>query len=220
MELFPYATVIFDCDGVLLNSNSVKSKAFYEVALPYGKTCAKELLRFHKKNGGISRNKKFDYFVNNIVSQENDRIDVRELLRLYSKLSYEGLLDCEICEGLYTLRRNTLDIPWLVVSGGNENEVQKVLKQKGIYDYFDNGIFGSPKSKEQIFKGLIERGIIKFPAVFLGDSRYDYEVASEFGVDFIFIYGWTEFEEWEKFCGDNMVRATKNVGDLNYFFDN
>lgn len=212
--------MIFDCDGVLLDSNSAKSDAFYKVALPYGDNCARELLNFHKKNGGISRNKKFDYFVNNIVSENNRDIDVCDLLKLYGKLSYEGLVDCEVCDGLDVLRRNTIDRSWLVVSGGNEKEVQKVLKQKGLFEYFDNGIFGSPKSKEHIFKSLIEKGTIKFPAVFIGDSRYDYEVANKYGVDFIFMSDWTEFSDWQIFCDDNMICVFNKVGDLNSFFDN
>ena len=76
MESFPYKTMIFDCDGVLLDSNSAKSDAFYKVALPYGDNCARELLNFHKKNGGISRNKKFDYFVN-ITNFSSDGISAR-----------------------------------------------------------------------------------------------------------------------------------------------
>lgn len=43
-DLQRYRTLVFDCDGVLLNSNMVKTQAFYSTALPYGEKAAKELV--------------------------------------------------------------------------------------------------------------------------------------------------------------------------------
>ena len=54
LDLLKYNTLIFDCDGVILNSNNIKSKAFYDVALPYGVKAAEELYTYHIKNNGIS----------------------------------------------------------------------------------------------------------------------------------------------------------------------
>ena len=53
-----YHSLIFDCDGVILNSNQIKSDAFYNVAKQFGDIAAKKLLKFHLENGGISRYKK------------------------------------------------------------------------------------------------------------------------------------------------------------------
>ena len=50
-----YSNFLFDCDGVLLNSNSIKSQGFLYAAAEYGQEKAQELLAFHKLNGGISR---------------------------------------------------------------------------------------------------------------------------------------------------------------------
>jgi len=36
IELKQYKTLIFDCDGVILNSNKIKTQAFYDVAKIYG----------------------------------------------------------------------------------------------------------------------------------------------------------------------------------------
>ena len=66
-KLDSYKSFIFDCDGVILNSNKIKSNAFYEVASKYGKKEAKKLVNYHINNGGISRYKKFEYFSNNIL---------------------------------------------------------------------------------------------------------------------------------------------------------
>ena len=61
-KLDTYDTFVFDCDGVILNSNEYKSEAFFKSTLKYGKENAKNL-RYHIKNGGISRNIKFKYFL-------------------------------------------------------------------------------------------------------------------------------------------------------------
>ena len=54
-------SIVFDCDGVLLNSNKIKTQAFYKCALPYGEKYATMLADYHIENGGISRNYKFKY---------------------------------------------------------------------------------------------------------------------------------------------------------------
>ena len=36
IDLSKYQTLIFDCDGVILNSNKIKTQAFYEVSKIYG----------------------------------------------------------------------------------------------------------------------------------------------------------------------------------------
>ena len=63
IELSKYQTLIFDCDGVLLNSNKIKTEAFYEVTKPYGDEAAQTLKNYHILNGGVSRYQKFDFFL-------------------------------------------------------------------------------------------------------------------------------------------------------------
>ena len=63
MKLQDYKTIVFDCDGVILNSNKVKSDAFSTVAKKYGEDEAKKLVSYNKKNGGVSRYLKFQYFI-------------------------------------------------------------------------------------------------------------------------------------------------------------
>ena len=54
--------IIFDCDGVLLNSNEIKSNAFYKTALQYGEAEALKLVDYHIKNGGVARYKSLSMF--------------------------------------------------------------------------------------------------------------------------------------------------------------
>ena len=57
-----YSHLFFDCDGVILNSNKVKTNAFYKIAVKHGEDSAKKLVNYHINNGGISRYKKIKFF--------------------------------------------------------------------------------------------------------------------------------------------------------------
>ena len=50
-----YKTIIFDCDGVILNSNKIKTQAFYETAKKYGHEFAQRLVEHHLLNSGMSQ---------------------------------------------------------------------------------------------------------------------------------------------------------------------
>ena len=63
MNLTQYQTIVFDCDGVILDSNRIKTEAFRTVAEPIDTELADELVRYHIDNGGISRYRKFDFFI-------------------------------------------------------------------------------------------------------------------------------------------------------------
>ena len=56
--------IIFDYDGVIAESNKVKSNAYEKMYVKYGTKIAAKVMNHHKKNGGISRFKKFKLFYN------------------------------------------------------------------------------------------------------------------------------------------------------------
>ena len=48
----------------------------------------------------------------------------------------------------------------------------------------------------------------------LGDSKLDHLVAKENNIDFLFVYQWTDFEEYEAYCQNNSIKAIKSVGEM------
>lgn len=213
-ELAQYATIIFDCDGVLLDSNRVKTDAFREVALVYGEHAAERLVEHHKRHGGVSRNEKFRYLVETIVGRPPRKGEVEALVSRYALAVGEALVSCNAADGLELLRKRTPRARWMIVSGGAQDELKDVFKKRGLADLFDAGIHGSPASKDQIFERLIAEGALQAPAVYLGDSRYDHESARRVGLDFIFVSGWTEFRDWQAYCGMNGIPVISAPADL------
>lgn len=219
MKLSNFKTLVFDCDGVILNSNQVKTDAFYKAALPYGEALAEQLVDYHVSHGGISRYTKFEYFLKNIVpkdivAKESFESQLKTLLTKYAQLVRQGLLECEVAPGLKELRKLTRNTKWLIVSGGDQAELNEIFLKRNLSHLFDGGIYGSPDTKDEILNREIKNSSITLPALFLGDSKYDYEAASKAKLDFIFLSGWSEVVGWEDWCHDNEVEYKNYIESL------
>lgn len=205
-----YKTLVFDCDGVVLDSNKVKTEAFYQAALSYGKAAADALVSYHVRHGGVSRYKKFEYFLEHIVAGQ-EGLGLDELLHSYATSVEQGLLQCSVAPGLQLLREAMQDSRWLIVSGGDQNELRDIFLRRKISDLFDGGIFGSPDTKEVILEREIARDNILLPALFLGDSKYDHVAASSVGLDFLFVSAWSEFKEWHSYCQEHGLAVAASL---------
>jgi phosphoglycolate phosphatase-like HAD superfamily hydrolase len=209
-----YNTLIFDCDGVILNSNRIKTEAFYQAALPYGEESAQALVDYHKLNGGISRYIKFAHFLENIKPAEQKGPNLEKMLETYASHVHQGLRCCDIASGLFDLRERTNSSRWLVVSGGDQEEIRQVFAERKLDVLFDGGIFGSPDTKDDILAREKNSGTIRYPAIFFGDSSYDYSAAKKASIEFTFISDWSELAEWEQWCASNRIKHACNINSI------
>lgn len=209
-----FNTYVFDCDGVLLDSNRVKTEAFYHAALPYGEPAAQAFTEYHKANGGISRQKKFEYFFLNILNLSAlPEEKYQKALNDYGKLTAEGLVRCEVLPGvLEFLTSLPAQAKKFVVSGGAQDEVRWVLEAKGLAKFFD-GIYGNPVDKLTLVKNLDLKDS-DYPGIFFGDARYDHEVAKANGLDFIFLSAVSDFDGWEEYVESHSLPAFESFTSL------
>ena len=209
-----YNSIVFDCDGVLLNSNKLKSEAFFKAALPYGEEAASALVSYHIKNGGVSRYIKFELFLRDLIPKGALGPSIDELLNVYAVEVRQGLLTCEIAKGLAELREKTIKSDWFIVSGGDQQELREVFKLRGLASLFNGGIYGSPSTKDEILKSLIVSDKVSDSGVFLGDSKYDYLAATKANLDFIFVSDWSEFSGWEAYFDDKEITYANDLHEL------
>jgi phosphoglycolate phosphatase-like HAD superfamily hydrolase len=209
-----YLTLIFDCDGVLLDSNRVKTEAFRTVAAQFGDEPAEALVRYHTQNGGISRYRKFEHLLVEILKREGPAELVGELASQYGDCVERDLLECAVAPGLAALRAKTADASWMLVSGGDQAQLRRVFAARGLIGLFDGGIYGSPTSKDEILAREQASGAIKAPAIYFGDSRYDHVAATRAGLDFVFVHAWSEFSDWPQYTADNAIEVVREVAHL------
>lgn len=220
LQVTDYASLVFDCDGVILNSNRVKTDAFYQAALPYGEAAAQAMVDYHVANGGVSRYLKFAHFLEQLVPEyavERSGPNLDELLEHYANAVLEGLLNCEVAPGLEQLRKRIPNTRWLIVSGGDQTELRHVFAQRGLTELFDGGIYGSPDTKDEILARELKSNTIQMPALFLGDSKYDYQAASTAGLDFVFLSGWSEVQDWQVWAQKVDIEVKGNISEITLY---
>ena len=53
--------IVFDCDGVILESVDAKTQAFARIGAEFGEEARDRLVAYHAMYGGVSRYKKFEW---------------------------------------------------------------------------------------------------------------------------------------------------------------
>jgi phosphoglycolate phosphatase-like HAD superfamily hydrolase len=216
IDITKYKTIVFDCDGVVLDSNVVKTEAYFRTAKNLGATDiqAKALVDYHVSLGGVSRYHKFDYYLREILIQPVTDVAIQALLDEFSKELEVGLMQCNLAKGLFDFRTVTPNANWMILSGGDQQEIRTLFAKRKIDQMFDGGLFGSPDNKDEVLAREISNANIHFPALFLGDSKYDFEAAERAGLDFIFLSDWTEVPDWQEFCAAKKITILRNIAQL------
>ena len=176
--------IVFDCDGVLLESMDVKSMAFRRIGEEYGAEMADRLVLYHRMHGGVSRYKKFAWMFGELGKEATDE-DMARLNEQFVAAAYEEMKRCPMVPGA----KETLDAwrgkkPMYVASGAPEDELRLILEKRGLAPYFA-GMYGSPTVKTQILRAIVEHsGVYPSDVVMVGDSRIDLCAAEAVGTRF------------------------------------
>ena len=178
--------IIFDFDGVILESAVIKTEAFGEVVKDYPKDRAEAFVAYHMSHMGISRHVKFRYFIENILGEEYTDEKAAELADNFERIVYERVMECPFVPGAKEfLERNHEKYDMYIASGTPDEEMQRVVDGRGIRNFF-KGVYGTPMKKEEIVnKVLSENGYGIAEAVFVGDAGTDMQAAEATGLTFI-----------------------------------
>lgn len=177
--------LVFDCDGVILESLDVKTKAFYRIGLDFGQEAADRLVVFHRQHGGVSRYEKFAWLYEQYAGRPVTEEEKQTLNKRFVDAALDEISRCETVAGL----QETLDawkgrLPMYVASGAPEEELQYILKLRGLAGYFD-GIRGYPPRKELLLDAIVRQcGVAPQSCVMVGDSFTDMRAAEYVGTLF------------------------------------
>lgn len=163
--------IIFDFDGVIVDSHKVKDKAFYELFSKYGNKIANKSQLYHLKNIGKSRFFKFNYILKNILQEKSTNKRLKILSYQFDKITIKKIIKLRVVPYLLTfLKKNKYKFIYHISTGTPQNLIMKILKKKKLYSYFDK-IYGSPSSKIGHIKKIKKN---RKKTLFIGDSYEDY----------------------------------------------
>lgn len=216
LKLQDYKTIVFDCDGVVLNSNKTKVNAYFSVAKRMGGTDeeAQALVAHHVEKGSFPRNGKIEYYLKNIKKQEITQALMQAYMHAFDEILDETLMECDVAPALQALKKATANARWMLLSGGDQAELRRIFERRHLSPLFEVGIFGGPDIKDTVLAREKANRNLSLPALFLGDSKYDHQAATKAGLDFIFLTDWTEVKDWQDYCCQYAILTKKNLGEL------
>jgi phosphoglycolate phosphatase-like HAD superfamily hydrolase len=177
--------IIFDFDGVIVESMNIKGQAFVSLFKEYPEH-KNRILEFHFKHGGMPRIKKFEIIYKDFLKLPYTDFIGEKLSKQYSEIIYNKIITCNYVPGVEKILKSYYKkYLFFIVSGGPHNEVNNVAKQRNLDQYFEM-ICGSPDDKETWNKRILTTYKLKpKETIFIGDSIDDYNGIKNLGIRFI-----------------------------------
>ena len=173
-------TIIFDFDGVILDSIPIKTEAFKKLFAQFDSQSIDKLIKYHIQNGGKSRYVKIKYFFEEILNTNINEEKINQYAEKYSQLTKEELSNSKylIQDTLNFIKKNYEKYNLYVASGADENDLKYICNELGLSRYFSS-INGSPQIKSDIVSNILQKNNYKKEeTILIGDSLNDYDAAN------------------------------------------
>jgi len=177
--------LLFDFDGVLVESVDIKTDAFRELFHRHT-AHIDQIINYHLRNMGTSRFDKFDHIFDKILQRPLNHAEKIRLGRRFADIVFRKVVACPAVKGaLPFLRKYFRQCPLFVLSATPQKELERILKRRGIAQFFKM-IFGFPTSKSSGIR-IIKRqyGLRSQDLVFVGDTTADWKAARDQRIPFI-----------------------------------
>ena len=187
MVVSDFKIILWDFDGVIIDSNLVREFGFREVLKEFDPEQVEQLIDFHNANGGLSRYVKFRYFYEEILRRPISESQVQELANRFSSIMVESLPNPELLIDetvRFIQEMHSKGKQMHIVSGSDGNELRALCEELDLSKYFLS-INGSPTPKSALVKEIITGGKISTSKYCLiGDAVNDYDAANQNEIQF------------------------------------
>lgn len=177
-----FKVILWDFDGVIINSNSIREAGFRNVLSEYPKAQIELLIDYHNLNGGLSRYVKFRYFFNEILNESINNEKINYLADQFSKIMRRRLVNPNLLiPSIINFINEQYELGKImhIVSGSDGNELRELCKKLNIGHFFVS-INGSPTHKSKLVKNIISKSKLNSSDYCLiGDAINDYHAAQE-----------------------------------------
>lgn len=207
-----YKAIIFDFDGVILDSVRIKTQAFADMYRPYGDEVMRKVVTHHLDNGGVSRIVKFQFYHSEFLRTQLSFKQVNELANQFSDLVFKKVLQADFVPGaLEFLNEIQGKCPAFVATGTPEEEINRIVFQRNLGEYFRE-VHGSPATKQIICRDIMKRyGWKNEQVLFVGDSMTDYEAAIEVAINFVGVKNQTTSFPTGTTCISNLMELKEII---------
>jgi HAD superfamily hydrolase (TIGR01509 family) len=177
--------IIFDFDGVILESADIKTEAFARLFEGHPEH-VDAIVELHLRHAGVSRYEKFRMIYEGILELPLGGDELERLGTEFSRLALDAILACPFVPGAREFleerhRRHLL----YVASGTPEEELRDIVRRRELNHFF-RAVYGTPAIKEEISRRILdETGTEPRQAVFIGDATSDLDGARAAGVPFV-----------------------------------
>jgi phosphoglycolate phosphatase-like HAD superfamily hydrolase len=202
--------IVFDFDGVIVESNDIKTAAFDAVFSAYPEH-HDAMMAFHRANVSLSRVIKFQHFVSAHLGRATDDPLVAELGERFSAEVRDRVTACPMVPGAQALLdRLRGRLPLFLASVTPEAELNGILERRGLRHYFQ-GVYGCPPwTKPDAIRDVLALVGGSMDVVLIGDSAGDQRAAHETGIEFLARNSGLPFERPVK-AADDLYQVAEQI---------
>ncbi|BDD08109.1 hypothetical protein FUAX_05410 [Fulvitalea axinellae] len=184
----PDTILVFDKDGVLFNSETIKLRAFEDLFLDYPEH-AEAIHIYNHESVGRPRAEKFAYILREILKRDDSEEAVAGYMERSKTMLKERLKEAPMIGGLKDFLAKHDSKLKFVCSVAIPEEVNDQLSFNGISGMFED-VFAYPHDKADVLSSIKED--YGDDILFFGDTLTDYEAAVKADVAFVGIHA-TEY---------------------------
>ena len=208
--------IIFDFDGVIVESVNIKSDAFAYMYRSLGNDVVDKVVTHHLANGGMSRFDKFRLYHKEFLGVDLTKSKLADLANQFSHLVVDKVIASPYVPGAYEFLSEFYNLYDLYISTGTpEDEIIRILEAKQIMGFF-RGVYGSPNKKSIHASRILRDGNYRCnEVVFVGDSFSDRDAARENNIPFIARVAEANGQlESEKVTILNLENFSEKIGEI------
>ncbi len=182
----PPEQIIFDFDGVILDSADLKVDAFAKVYAGEAEEPIAAIMEYQQAHGGVGRREKFVYFEREVFGRAGDARSVQNLCDQYAATISEGMRNAVFIPGAEALLQACLGRARMhVVSGMPQEELEEIVVERDLGRFFES-LYGAPTTKTVAFRAILQATpIAPDRSIAIGDSTTEFDAAMETGVPFL-----------------------------------
>lgn len=177
--------LVLDFDGVIVESNDVKSEAFNDVFARFPEH-AEAMMAFHHANVSLSRYAKFDALLERMGRTADAQLRA-ELAADFSARTLERVVRVPLVPGAEAFLRDfAMRVPLYLASVTPAEDLDAILERRGLRRWF-RGVYGCPPwTKPEAVRDVLRReGCAAHEVALIGDSAGDQRAAAQTGVEFV-----------------------------------